>query len=62
MEEFARVAAFNDGSLELKEFNDRFRNALTAYRRDLSKFVNTPPGFGFRNGSNGYGWLLQTDI
>ncbi|HET9787950.1 MAG TPA: hypothetical protein VFP47_12475, partial [Pyrinomonadaceae bacterium] len=53
MEEFARVAAFNDGSQELKEFNDRFRNALTAYRRDLSKFVNTPPGFGFRNGSNG---------
>ena len=60
MEEFARVAAFNDGSPELKEFNDRFRNALTAYRRNLSKFVNTPPGFGFRNGSNGYGWLLQT--
>ena len=60
MEEFARVAAFNDGSPELKELNDRFRNALTAYRRDLSKFVNTPPGFGFRNGSNGYGWLLQT--
>jgi Zn-dependent M16 (insulinase) family peptidase len=60
MEEFARVAAFNDGSPELKEFNDRFGNALTAYRRDLSKFVNTPPGFGFRNGSNGYGWLLQT--
>ncbi|HEY9501420.1 MAG TPA: hypothetical protein VIR01_07330, partial [Pyrinomonadaceae bacterium] len=60
MEEFARVAAFNDNSPELKEFNDRFRNALTAYRRDLSKFVNTPPGFGFRNGSNGYGWLLQT--
>jgi Zn-dependent M16 (insulinase) family peptidase len=60
MEEFARIAAFKDGSPELKEFNDRFRNALTAYRRNLSKFVNTPPGFGFRNGSNGYGWLLQT--
>lgn len=58
MEEFARVAAFKDGSPELKEFNDRFRNALTAYRRSLSKFVNTPPGFGFRNGGNG--WLLQT--
>ena len=60
MEEFARVAAFKDGSPELKEFNDRFRNALTAYRRNLSKFVNTPPGFGFRNGSNGYGWVWQT--
>jgi Zn-dependent M16 (insulinase) family peptidase len=60
VEEFARVAAFKDGSPELKEFNDRFRNSLTAYRRGLSKFVNTPPGFGFRNGGNGYGWLWQT--
>jgi len=60
MEEFARVAAFKDGSAELKEFNDRFRNSLTAYRRTLSKFVNTPPGFGFRSDGNGYGWLWQT--
>jgi Zn-dependent M16 (insulinase) family peptidase len=60
MEEFARVAAFKDDSPELKEFNGRFRNALTDYRRSLSKFVNTPPGFGFRNGGNGYGWLWQT--
>ncbi|HKO98460.1 MAG TPA: hypothetical protein VJU86_15795 [Pyrinomonadaceae bacterium] len=60
IEEFARVAAFKDGSPELKEFNDRYRNSLTAARRNLSKFVNTPPGFGFRSGSNGYGWLLQT--
>ena len=60
IDEFARVAAFKDGSPELKEFNDRFRNALTAYRRNLSKFVNTPPGFGFRSGGNGYGWLWQT--
>ncbi len=59
-EEFARIAAFKDGSPELKEFNDRFRNSLTNYRRSLSKFVNTPPGFGFRNGGNGYGWLWQT--
>src|SRR6185295_17809907 len=60
MDEFVRVAAFKDGSPELKEFNDRFRNSLTAYRRNLSKFVNTPPGFGFRSGGNGYGWLWQT--
>lgn len=60
IEEFARVAAFKDGSPELKEFNDRFRNSLTAARRNLSKFVNTPPGFGFRSGGNGYGWLWQT--
>ncbi|HSS21277.1 MAG TPA: hypothetical protein VLL54_14480 [Pyrinomonadaceae bacterium] len=60
MEEFARVAAFKDNSPELKEFNDRFRNSLTAARRNLSKFVNTPPGFGFRSGGYGYGWLWQT--
>jgi len=60
MDEFARIAAFKDNSPELKEFNDRFRSALTAYRRGLSKFVNTPPGFGFRRGGNGYGWLWQT--
>ncbi|HEY8563360.1 MAG TPA: insulinase family protein [Pyrinomonadaceae bacterium] len=60
MEEFARVAAFPDNSPELKEFNERFRNALVDYRRSLSKFVNTPPGFGFRSGSNGYGWFWQT--
>lgn len=60
MEEFARVAAYKDNSPELKEFNDRFRNSLTDYRRNLSKFVNTPPGFGFRSGGNGYGWLWQT--
>ncbi len=57
-EEFAKVAAFKDGSPELKEFNDRFANALIDYRRNLSKFVNTPPGFGFRNGGNGYGWMM----
>jgi Zn-dependent M16 (insulinase) family peptidase len=60
LDEFARVAAFKDGSPELKEFNDRFRNSLTGYRRNLSKFVNTPPGFGFRSGGNGYGWMWQT--
>ena len=60
MEELARVAAFKDNSAELKEFNERYKNALVDYRRSLSKFVNTPPGFGFRSGSNGYGWLWQT--
>lgn len=60
MEEFANVANFKDNSLELKEFNTRFANSLVDYRRSLSKFVNTPPGFGFRSGGSGYGWLWQT--
>src|SRR5262249_27665842 len=58
-EEFVRIASFKDDSAELREFNDRFKNALTDYRRSLSKFVNTPPGFGFRSGGNGDGWLWQ---
>src|SRR5207237_9553960 len=51
---------FKDDSAELKEFNERFKSSLVDYRRNLSKFVNTPPGFGFRSGSNGYGWMYQT--
>jgi Zn-dependent M16 (insulinase) family peptidase len=58
--ELVRIAAFKDGSPELREFNERFRNALLATRRNLAKFVNTPPGFGFRSGSNGYNWLWHT--
>jgi Zn-dependent M16 (insulinase) family peptidase len=60
-EEFSRVAAFKDDSAELKEFNERYKNALIDYRRSYSKFVNTPPGFGFRNGSQGYGWFQQAN-
>jgi Zn-dependent M16 (insulinase) family peptidase len=59
MDEFARIAAFKDDSAELKEFNERFKNALVDNRRQLSRFVNTPPGFGFRNGDTGYAWLSQ---
>ena len=59
-DEFARIAAFKSGSPELKEFNDRFRNALIDNRRGLSKFISTPPGFGFRSGGNGNTWLWTT--
>lgn len=59
MEEFRRVASFADNSPELKEFNERYRNSLVEYRRSLAKFVNTPPGFGFRSGGNGYGWFWR---
>ncbi len=58
-DELRRVAAFKDDSPELKEFNERCRNALVQNRRDFSKFINTPPGFGFRSGGNGYGWFWQ---
>jgi Zn-dependent M16 (insulinase) family peptidase len=51
MEELSRVAAWKDGSPELAEFNARLKSRVIQDRRDLSKFVNTPPGFGFRSTS-----------
>jgi Zn-dependent M16 (insulinase) family peptidase len=47
--EIDRIAALPDGSQELKEFNERIHGRLVELQRDLAKFVNTPPGFGFRN-------------
>lgn len=57
VDEIARVAAFADGSPELKEFNDRIGSRVIEQHRDLAKFVNSPPGFGFRN--TGSGWMEQ---
>lgn len=58
-DEIARIAAFKDGSPELAEFNTRMKNRVADARRSLSKFVNTPPGFGFRNTSSD--WMDQLD-
>ncbi|HEX9160844.1 MAG TPA: hypothetical protein VF980_03980 [Thermoanaerobaculia bacterium] len=52
--EIKRIAALPDGSPELKAFNDRVASRVIELRRDLAKFVNTPPGFGFRNGSSAW--------
>lgn len=51
LEEIGRVAAWKDGSPELAEFNARLKNRVIQSRRSLSKFVNSPPGFGFRGTS-----------
>jgi Zn-dependent M16 (insulinase) family peptidase len=56
-DEIARVAAFPDGSTELKEFNTRIESRLAELERDLAKFVNSPPGFGFRGGNSA--WMDQ---
>ncbi|MDQ3744703.1 MAG: hypothetical protein M3444_10005, partial [Acidobacteriota bacterium] len=56
-EEMKRVASFADGSPELKEFNDRMKSRVIQTRRVLSKFVNSPPGFGFRN--TGSEWMTH---
>jgi Zn-dependent M16 (insulinase) family peptidase len=57
MDEMKRVASFADGSAELKEFNDRLKSRVIQSRRTLSKFVNSPPGFGFRSG--GSEWMTH---
>ncbi len=49
LDELRRVAAFKDNSPELSEFNSRLKSRVIETRRALSKIVNTPPGFGFRN-------------
>jgi Zn-dependent M16 (insulinase) family peptidase len=49
--ELARMAALPDGSAELTEFNALVRGRLVDQKRQLSKLVNSPPGFGSRNGS-----------
>jgi Zn-dependent M16 (insulinase) family peptidase len=51
MEELKRIASWKDNSPELAEFNTRLKNRITQSRRSLSKFVNSPPGFGFRSTS-----------
>ena len=47
--EFARIAAYPDGSAELAAFNARLKSRILERRRELAKFVDSPPGFGFRN-------------
>ncbi|MGD0049218.1 MAG: hypothetical protein ABSE42_19645 [Bryobacteraceae bacterium] len=54
LDEFAKIAAYRDGSAELEEFNRRLKGRILEQRRDLSKFVNSPPGFGFRNTSSAW--------
>ncbi|HVF66495.1 MAG TPA: hypothetical protein VM914_02445 [Pyrinomonadaceae bacterium] len=59
MDEMKRVASFADGSAELKEFDERVKSRVIQTRRGLSKFVNSPPGFGFRNTDSGWMTHLQ---
>lgn len=58
--ELACVAGWKDGSPELRDFNEKLATRLVAYKRGLSKFVNSPPGFGFRN--TGSDWMDQVRL
>ncbi|MDB5098447.1 MAG: Zn-dependent peptidase (Insulinase) family [Cyanobacteria bacterium RYN_339] len=48
-DEIARVAAWPDGAPELRTFNSRVQALVKETRRAFGKFVNSPPGFGFRH-------------
>lgn len=49
VDELARVAAFGDGSAEVKEFNARVLSRVSETERHLANFVNSPPSWGARN-------------
>jgi Zn-dependent M16 (insulinase) family peptidase len=55
--EINRIAAFPDRSPELADFDKRIEGRVAELQRVLSKFVNSPPGFGFRGG--GSAWFDQ---
>ncbi len=59
LDELKRIASFRDGSPELKDFNERVKNRAIQTRRAGSKFVNSPPGFGFRNTDTG--WMMHLE-
>jgi Zn-dependent M16 (insulinase) family peptidase len=46
--EMERVAAWPDGSAELKEFHERIQANLLRMRRSADKLTSSPPGFGGR--------------
>jgi Zn-dependent M16 (insulinase) family peptidase len=52
VDEVKRIAAFADGSAELREFNDRIMSRVVEAERQAAKFIGTPPGFGFRGGNS----------
>lgn len=55
LDEFAKIAAYPDGSTELAQFQQRLKSRIAEQRRSLAKLVNSPPGFGFRGGDTA--WL-----
>jgi len=57
LDELRRVAAYPDGSAELRAFNQRLKSRILQRRRELARFVSSPPGFGQRGVSSD--WVMQ---
>ena len=49
--DLARIASLPDGAPELVALDARVLSRVTDLRRKLNKFLDTPPGFGFRGTS-----------
>ena len=58
--ELERIGKLPDGDPELAAFGDRVKNRVTGLRRQLSKFLDSPPGFGFRGTSSAWMDHLHT--
>lgn len=59
VDEIARIAAWADGSDELKAFNERIGNRVLERERQALRFIGTPPGFGARGGNSDWVDLLM---
>lgn len=57
LDELNKISGWSNTSPELADFNRRALSQLTQSRRGLSKFVNSPPRFGFRGASGA--WMHQ---
>lgn len=55
VKELKRISELPADSEELKAFNQRVKSRMVETQRGLAKFVNSPPGFGFRD--TGPDWL-----
>ena len=58
--ELRRIAQLPDGDPELVAFDQGVQSRVTELRRRLAKFLDSPPGFGFRN--TGSAWLGQLHL
>jgi Zn-dependent M16 (insulinase) family peptidase len=57
--ELARIAQLPAGDPELVAFDQRVQSRVIDLRRQLAKFLDSPPGFGFRGISAG--WMDQLE-
>ncbi|MEE9441077.1 MAG: insulinase family protein [candidate division Zixibacteria bacterium] len=61
IEEIAAVAAYQSGSDELSEFNNRVKSNLVQSKKSAANMLNSPPGFGQRSG-RGYWYDVVKDL